>query len=848
MKKLSFLLLLCFAGLFLRAASRGNIYTETFGRCAFMQNEKNVSLMAHVFNDSAKPVKDLTLTFSADWQKTVTVKIPAVDAKKWKQVAFPVETNLVPQPYKGTLTLKDAQGKLIHQYPFVLHIAKPYPEQMPVDVAWVSEPEIYREMGFTATGEWLFLNLLKSGGNDPRKEIKVINKTSRMLDQRLVEGFQVLDVLFPRFSYGKFQPFTGRDQKRSVNPGKNEFDPTHRPNWNNLLPNVEKTARYFSSHPAVASVVINSELRDHTRPSFTEYNKKAFRKFSGKDIPSSVDGKTPDHYDNLPDFPLNRVIPEDLDLYQYYLWFWRDGDGWNDLHRAMHSFYAKYAHRNFRTRFEPAVRCPPNWGSGAGLHQVAHWTYVNEYPQAINTNTAELLAMAGGSPGQEIYPSIQVITYGSAVAPRNSRKVTNPPAWMKKFPKCVYPTLAPNLMEESLFLMLSRRTPGGFYLTAASSIYPEKKFASKVRYCTNDQTRDALKKVDRLLIKPFGPLLMRLPERKARVALYQGFASALFAGRASWGWYNWSFHLGNILSKANIHYDVIYDEHILRGDLAKYEAVLLPHADLLTARVLDALQSFQKKGGILLGDATTCPALLPDGEMEIFTNPANLTADEKQQTMRRIGKAIRDQLAALGYSSYAGTDNGDIFIFVRTSNEVDYIFAVNDKRTFGDYVGMFKLCMDKALPNKGEIFVRRKAGVVYELIRHRNEPFTVKNRMTSFHAEFQGNGGQIFVLMPEKLGKVILSLKKKSVDKGGKVALEGKVLYASGKPVSAMLPVYLEVRDAAGNLTGDTTQSTLQGTFRKELVIPLNAPAGTWNVTLRETVSNKSVSAVFTVK
>ena len=181
------------------------------------------------------------------------------------------------------------------------------------------------------------------------------------------------------------------------------------------------------------------------------------------------------------------------------------------------------------------------------------------------------------------------------MAPRNSRKVTDLPAWMKKFPKCVYPTLAPNLMEESLFLMLSRRTPGGFYMTAASSIYPEKKFASKVRYCTNDQTRDALKKVDRLLIKPFGPLLMRLPERKAEVALYQGFASALFAGRASWGWYNWSFHLGNILSKANIHYDVIYDEHILRGDLAKYEAVLLPHADLLTARVLNALQSFQKK-------------------------------------------------------------------------------------------------------------------------------------------------------------------------------------------------------------------------------------------------------------
>ena len=758
MKKI-FLLWIALSGLSLAAAPQKLLHTEPFGRCAFVQNEKNASLMAHVFNDSSKPAQNLTLTFSAPWQKVQTVKLPAVDAQKWLKISFALETRLVPQGYKGTLTLKDAGGKVLHQYPFTLHIAKPYPEQIPVDVAWVSQPEIYYGMGFTSTGMWLHLNMRKTD-RTPREEIRMVNNICKTLDQTLVKGYKVSNQVFTKMVYGKFQPFTDRNQKRMSNPPKSEFDATHRPNWNNFLPGVEKDARYFAGHPAVDSVVINSELRDYTKPSFTEYNKRAFRKFSGKEIPAEVQTKMPPHYDNIPGFPLNRIIPEDLALYQYYSWFWRDGDGWNDLHRVMHNYYVKYAHKDFRTRFEPAVRCPPNWGSGAGLHQVAHWTYVNEYPQAVNTNTAELLAMAGGSPGQEIYPSLQIITYGSAVAPRN-KKVPNPPAWMKKFPKCVYPTLAPNLMEESLYLMLSRQTPGGFYLTAACSIYPETKYASKVRYCTNDETRESLKKVNRVLIKPYGPLLMRLPERPAKVALYQGFASALFANRAAWGWYNWSFHLGNILQKANIHYDVIYDEHILRGDLARYEAVLLPHADLLTARVLAALQDFRRKGGILLGDEVTCPALLTDGEMEIFTNPANKSLEEKMDTMRRIGKEIRDQLAALGSHPYAGTDNADIFTFVRSSNEVDYLFAVNDKRTFGDYVGMFKLCMDKALPNEGKLFVRRKAGVVYELLRRSREAFTFKNGVTSFHARFQDNGGQIFVLMEEEIGKVVLTPSQK---------------------------------------------------------------------------------------
>ena len=63
-----------------------------------------------------------------------------------------------------------------------------------------------------------------------------------------------------------------------------------------------------------------------------------------------------------------------------------------------------------------------------------------------------------------------------------------------------------------------------------------------------------------------------------------------------------------------------------------------------------------------------------------------------------------------------------------------------------------------------------------------------------------------------------------------------------------MLPVTWEIRDAAGKLTGDTTQSTLQGTGSKEVTVPLNGIKGSWKVTLRENITGKSASAVFIVE
>ena len=47
---------------------------------------------------------------------------------------------------------------------------------------------------------------------------------------------------------------------------------------------------------------------------------------------------------------------------------------------------------------------------------------------------------------------------------------------------------------------------------------------------------------------------------------------------------------------------------------------------------------------------------------------------------------------------------------------------VNDKRTFGDYIGQWRRVMEKGLPNAAQITVRTDAHAIYDPIEHKSVP------------------------------------------------------------------------------------------------------------------------------
>ena len=98
-----------------------------------------------------------------------------------------------------------------------------------------------------------------------------------------------------------------------------------------------------------------------------------------------------------PNFPADRVIPDDFPLYVFYRWYWKVGDGWNGLNTALHRGLKSTGRRDFWTYHDPAVRVASVYGSGGEADIVSQWTYSYPDPIRIAVATDELLAMAGGA-------------------------------------------------------------------------------------------------------------------------------------------------------------------------------------------------------------------------------------------------------------------------------------------------------------------------------------------------------------------------------------------------------------------------------------------------------------------
>ncbi len=172
---------------------------------------------------------------------------------------------------------------------------------------------------------------------------------------------------------------------------------------------AEKTARMIGKHPGFGALLINSEVRDSSSPSFGKFEPAAFEKFAGYPIPPSVVAKGYDNYRNVSGFPLSRIIPDDDRILTYYRWFWKGGDGWNKVHSIVNDEFHKVIDGDFWTFFDPAVRTPPIWGSGGSVDVINQWTYAYPDPIRIAVATDELFAMAKGRPGQKVMTMTQLI-------------------------------------------------------------------------------------------------------------------------------------------------------------------------------------------------------------------------------------------------------------------------------------------------------------------------------------------------------------------------------------------------------------------------------------------------------
>lgn len=494
-----------------------------------------------------------------------------------------------------------------------------------------------------------------------------------------------------------------------------------------------------------------SEQRDAAFPSFTPAFAAAWREASGgREIPKEANGRFPPVWSALGDFPVTRVIDADYPLYAFYLWYWKHGDGWNDYNTDAVRIYERAFGRKLYTFYDPAVRTPPVWGSGGGVDALNQWTYVNPEPAGISYVTAETQAMARER-GQGVNGMVQAIVYASKTAPY-AKKVPDPPAWREPNRDARYITAPADMAVESLWTLFSHRLDGIWmhgYDALVDAVKNGEKAPTYYTH-TNPELEIAVSNLFHAVAIPLGPLFRALPETGREVLRVESAASWFFANRGGFGWSSSEYNsLGTVAVLASLEPGVIYDEEIARDGIpAETRVLLMPHCDVLPRTTYDAVRKFQLAGGAVIGDEDLVPGILPDALYPSFRRTGR--ADKDVPAMWAAAAELKKTVGRF-HTQAATSDRVDVFTRLRRLKGADYLFAINDRRGPGDYLGPWGLVWERGLPNRAHLTVARQAKAVYDLVRHVPVDFRVADGVTHLDVGYATTDGRVYLVADEPL-------------------------------------------------------------------------------------------------
>jgi hypothetical protein len=816
-------------------------------RTVFRRLESGAAVEMAIGNDTPAALGTVRarVSFGEDVREEA---LGALAAGEVRVVAVPVDTRLKPGLYPLLVSVTALAGGRELQREAraeVRLVARPLPNRMPVVMWGTGDLENLQGVGFTHHLQSLqdYGRIWDAGTPTAALDPGAVLAKAEMLNDYLARGIDACVYLYPG-SWVALNPKLSQYLRVDRN-GK----PAGQENVSAGNPDVQRfgydvgaaVAQTFGQFPALSMALVHSEIRDGTALSFHDYELKAARDALGFEIPREAVGKNGVAYASLADFPADRVVPDDYPLLRFYSWFWKDGDGWNPLHTRVHEGLKSTGRQDLVTFFDPAVRVPALWGSGGGVDVLSQWTYSYPDPIKIGQATDELFAMADGRPGQQVMKMTQIIWYRSGTAPELPKDESARVAWEREVPDAAFITIAPDHLREAFWSKLSRPIRGIMY-HGWGSLFPTTE--AGYRY-THPQTKEVLKELVATVVQPLGPTLLQVPDRPADVAVLESFAAQMLAGRGSYGWsQSWEARLHQILQWAALQPRVLFDEHVRRDGLDGYRVLVLPCCDVLTTRVVAAIRAFQRRGGIVVADEFLCPAIAPD--ILIASCGDQGDARERKAELMAAAAQLRAQLDAF-YSRYADSSNPEVVPRVRSLGSTDYLFALNDYRTYGDYVGQHRKVMEKGLPSRALLTLRRAGGTVYDLVAHREVQATVRAGLLAIDAEFGPGDGRLYMVTSAPLRGVACRVPPR-VARGTSAVVEVRVLVDPQDSVTAVVPVDVRIVDAAGQAAeGSGFYGANEGQLSLTLDIAPNDAPGAWTIHVTELASGRQAEATLAV-
>jgi hypothetical protein len=818
-------------------------------RLAFVRGEPNAAVTLRLINDTSDALAQVQMESSCAERsiKHTLADIPPRGSQSWQ---LPVDTLLRPDTYPWKITATaTAQGR-IYTAETLLNIAitpRPLPHRFPVVMWGHGDLDTLQAIGFThqLINPADYAAIWAAGQPTAAASPDRVAETATELDEYLIRGLSGIANLSP----GHWLPSDPERQAKYQRIDR-ERKPRQQENICGQFPELQSfafnvgasVAQTFGQFPALDAALIHTEVRDGTNLCFHEQDRAVYRAATGQEIPADVASPHGLHYTRIADFPANRVIPDNHPTLQFYRWFWKAGDGWNGLHTQVHRGLKSTGRQDLWTFFDPAARAPSVWGSGGEVDVISHWTYSYPDPIKIGQTADELFAMAEGANAQQrVMKMTQVIWYRSQTAPEIPADETQRAAWEKEIPDAPFITIAPDHLREAFWSKISRPVKGIMYHGWGSLVPAEH---GGYRH-TNPQTREVLTQLIRDVARPLGPTLVQLPDRPSDVAILESFASQMFAARGTGGWsHRWECDLHLILQWAHLQPRIVFDETVQRDGLDNYRVLVLPYCDVLTEPVVAAINAFQKRGGLIVADETLTPAIRADIVLASYKRTGK--ADEDKHALQAKTAELRQQLDP-HYTRYGRASDPDTVVRFRQAGKADYLFVLNDKRTFGNYVGHHGKVMEQGLPNKSEIAVRRPSAVVYDLVNHAPVTATSDSGELKFTADLGPGDGRVYLLTDQTIQELAVDLPAQC-RLGDTIALRVTVADTNGKPIAAVVPVQVEIFDPQSRPAEcHGYYGAADGRLAIDMNLARNDVPGNWRVVVRELASGRQVERTLQV-
>jgi hypothetical protein len=828
-------------------------------RDVFVRMEKAAPLAFTLANARRDTLKDVTVTFTLDGVAVACIAVPEIPPGASHALEAPLDTSLRPGVYALRARVEVSGGvPYASEEAFPVTIAPRRPARMPV-VMWgvygaqqvLKELPRLKEIGFThCLGFGADSGRIYEAGKPALPDApEKVAEVKRMLNVALAEDFGVIASLSP----GHWAAGARKELRRVGQSGlSSDAKPSAcaaSPGLGAFCYNVgASVAQAYGAFPAWQAALLHTEVRDGANVCWHAHDREACREATGADYPAEAPGKGGLDYAKRKGFPADRVIADDDPTLRFLAWYWRSGDGWNRLNTELNRGLKSTDRADVWTFHDPAVRVASVYGSGGEADVISQWTYSYPDPLRIGVATDELFAMArGASQPQRVMKMTQIIWYRSQTAPMAKgdevAKATKSP-WEDTDPDAAFPTIAPMHLREAFWTKLARPVQGIMY-HGWESLVPVEGSTSAYRY-THSQSQRELRRLVKKVVEPLGPTLLQVPDRPSDVAFLESFAAQMFARRGTYGWGGgWSGDAYQMLLWAHLQPEIIYDESVLKRGLDGYRVLVLMDCDVLTAGVVARVKAFQAKGGVVVGDERLCPAVRADVTVTSVARTRKADADRAAL----LAKAAELRQALDGrYRRYCDSSCPDVVPRCRAYGAADYLFAVNDRREFGTYVGQYGLVMEDGLPSEAELSLGRKGGYVYDLVAGREMLADYRKGSLWVRRSFGPCEGCVLMVTEEAIDGVRVEVPA-AAGRGGSVACRVSVCDRKGRPLDAVVPVRLEVLDPAGaEAESSGHYGAASGVLDVTLDVAANDRPGLWQIRARELASGREAVAYVRVK